>query len=308
MITSFSFCQSQLQKIEDLLLDEEQVLPFRYYKRPTEFRHEDRTYKQLYQVSFVDFPVEVAPASGEVLLSHDSLINYHKYHAIRNKTSDHILQKQTEETSDESRRQLVSDMIDEKLMNLYYEFELTLKRARKSYYFAGITDNATIIRNVLNLYQSVRKDESLQISHLGNIKLHKSISDIITDIYINFLSDRLAMLELKEVHGGQLMATINDDAKLKWNGKQQHLAELFLLLEKKGWISKNELSKKRVATLLCQFFDLTDTKKRTNSNSVESIYQLLKGETDKEDRYEVKYFYDQPKYIKQFDGIEDLRK
>ncbi|MGN6640082.1 MAG: hypothetical protein ACTHJ8_14330 [Mucilaginibacter sp.] len=294
-----------MQKIEDLLLDEEQVLPFRYYKRPTEFRHDDRTYKQLYRVSFVDFPVEVVPASGEILLSHDSLINYHTYHAIRNKTSDHILQKQTEETTDQSRRELIDSMISERLMNLYYEFELTLKRAHKSYYFAGITDNATIIRNVLNLYQNVRKDESLQIAHLGHIKLPKSIADIITDIYITFLSDRLAMLELREGYGRQMMATVNDDAKLTWNGKQQHLVELYLLLEQKGWINKNDLSKNRVAALLCQFFDLTYSKKKPNSNSVESIYQLLKGETG--ERYEVKYFYDQPKYIKQFDGIKRLR-
>lgn len=61
-------------------------------------------------------------------------------------------------------------------------------------------------------------------------------------------------------------------------------------------------------SLLCQCFDLTDTKKKSNSNSVESIYQLLKGETDKETGYKFKYFFDQPKYIKQFDDIKNLRK
>ncbi|MDB5137143.1 MAG: hypothetical protein JWP37_3746 [Mucilaginibacter sp.] len=127
-----------------------------------------------------------------------------------------------------------------------------------------------------------------------------------TDIYITFLSDRLAMLELKDVDGEQVMTTTNDGAKLKWNGTQQHMVELYL--QHNGWVSDSDLSKKRAAALLCQFFDLSDTKKRPGSNTVESIYQLLKGETDKGDQYKVKYFYDQPKYVKQFDDIKELRK
>lgn len=66
------------------------------------------------------------------------------------------------------------------------------------------------------------------------------------------------------------------------------------------------MSKKKVAALLCQLFDLSETKRHPKSNSADSLYQLLKGETDKDDSYRRKYFSDQPKYNRQFDGIKSL--
>lgn len=67
------------------------------------------------------------------------------------------------------------------------------------------------------------------------------------------------------------------------------------------------LSKKKAVALLCRIFNLSDTKRHLDSNSADSLYQLLKGETDKQNKYVRKYFSDQPKYQHQFDGIKSLQ-
>ncbi len=310
MITSLSYCSAQLEKIDNLLLDEVQIIPLRYYKRKVEFRHLEKVYKRLYRNHFIDFPVEVVPSADEVYIPHDDLINYYKYHAICNKTSDTKLFEMIGNNGDFALRELISSMIHEKIINLSFEFEGILKAARSSYIFAGITDQIAIIRNVLNLHINVRKKDDAQIAHLGGIKLPKSIADLMTDIYIIYLSDRLEMLELKDVHAEHAFITnMDEDQKIKWNGKQQHLVELFLELEKKGWITWDELSRKKAATLLCRIFDLSDTKRKADSNSADSIYQLIKGEIDKSDQYKRKYFFDTDlKYKRQFANIITSRK
>ncbi|WDF57208.1 hypothetical protein [Mucilaginibacter sp. KACC 22063] len=304
MITSLSYCSAQLEKIDELLLDEENVIPLSYHRHKVEFRHTERTYKNIYRNNFIGFPVDVVASAAEIYIPQDEIINYHKYHAIRNKTSETMLLQMIGNTSDMDLRELVSSMIHEKVMNLSFELKKALKWSRCCYWFAGVDDNITMLRNVLNLYVTTRQKDDVQVAHLGGIRLPKQISDLITDIFIMYLSDRLAMLELTGVESKSVitMAT-NDGSKLKWHGKQQHLAELYLELEKKGWLSDQGLSKKKVAALLCRLFDLSNTKRHPDSNSEDSLYQLLKGETDKADKYKRKYFTDQPKYEHQFDDI-----
>jgi len=310
MITSLNYSSAQTEKIEDLLLDEVNVIPLRYFKRKIEFRHSDKVYRRLYKNHFIGFPVEVVPRAYEIYIPQDDLINYHKYHALRNKTSDAMLLEMINNTDDLHLRELISSMIREKIMNLSFELEGALKWARSSYTFAGITDNVTIIRNVLNLHINVRKDDKVQIAHLGCITLPKSISDIITDIYITYLSDRLEMLELKNIDTEQVITPNMDEGqKIKWNGKQQHLAELFMELQNKNWISNDEMSMRKAANLLCRVFDLSDTQRKKESNPADSVYQLLKGEFDRDDQCTRKYFFDRDKkYKRQFENIPELRK
>lgn len=310
MITSLNYSSPQLEKIDDLLMDEANVMPLRYYKRNTEFRHEEKIYRRLYKLYFIGFPVEVVPRAYEVYIPHDDLINYHKYHALRNKTTDKMLMEMIEDTCDLRLRELVSSMVHEKIMNLSFEFESALKFARSYHVFAGITDNLTIIRNVLNLYINVRKRDDVQIAHLGHITLPKSISDLMTDIYITYLSDRLSMLEIKDVHAENSLSVNKDEVqKIKWNGQQQHLAELFLELKKKQWIATDEMSLQKTARLLSELFDLSHTKRKPGSDPANNIYQLLKGEFDKADNYERKHFSDtHPKYQRKFESILPLRK
>jgi hypothetical protein len=223
--------------------------------------------------------------------------------------SEELLMKQLNNTGEERIRELISSMIHEKIMNLSFEFEKALKWARTSYVFAGITDNVVILRNLLNLYQNVRRQEAFQLAHFSGMNLPKEVSDLMTDIYIIYLTDRLAMMEIKTVKTDQTITPIQEQGtQLKWHGKQQQLVELYLMLEQKGWVTNNELSKKKVAALLCQLFDISDTKRKEDSNSVESIYQLIKGQTDKDDYYKVKYFFDDPKYSRQFENISTLSK
>lgn len=309
MITSITFSSTQLEKIDLLLLDTPDYARLRFSNRKIEFRSDLKEYKGLYKYNFISFPVDVVPRGYEFYVSQSFITDYHKYHAIRNNLREELLMRQLDNTGEERQRELISSMIREKVMNLSFEFEKALKWARTSYIFAGITDNVTILRNLLNLYRNVRKQEAFQISHFGGMTLPKEVSDLMTDIYIIYLTDRLAMMEIKDVRTDQMITPTQElGARLKWHGKQQHLVELYLMLEQKGWVTNNGLSKKKVAELLCQLFDISSTKRKEDSNSIESIYQLLKGLTDKDDRYKVNYFFDEPKYSRQFDNISTLIK
>lgn len=234
MITSLSYCSAQLEKIDELLLDEENVIPLRYNPRKVEFRHTNQIDKNIYNNNFIGFPVDVMASAVEIYIPQDDVINYHKYHAIRNKTSDTMVMQMIGNTGDPALRELVSSMIREKVMNLSFELKKALKWSRSCYWFVGVNDNVTLLRNVLNLYLTTRQKDDVQIAHLGGIRLPKQIADLITDIFIMYLSDRLAMLELTDVKSTSVITLAADDSsKLKWLGKQQHLAELYLELERK---------------------------------------------------------------------------
>src|ERR1700712_4983185 len=115
MITSLSYCSAQLEKIDELLLDEENVIPLRYYSRKVEFRHTDQIYKNIYKNNFIGFPVDIVACAAEIYIPQDDIANYHKYHAIRNKTSDTMLLQMIGNTGDLALRELVSSMIHEKV-------------------------------------------------------------------------------------------------------------------------------------------------------------------------------------------------
>lgn len=78
--------------------------------------------------------------------------------------------------------------------------------------------------------------------------------------------------------------------KIPWLGTQKELAELFIELFKKLWVAGLEYGNaKKFAVTLALCFELTQTKKKENSNLALSLYQLLKPQITKSGKYEAIY-------------------
>ncbi|TFF37934.1 hypothetical protein [Mucilaginibacter psychrotolerans] len=309
MIASITYSSAFFEKIDGILFNEDVPVPVLYRKRRIEFFSDLKQYKRTYKYNFIAFPVDTIPNADRIYINSDFIIGYKKYHAIRNKFSNETIENEVEKYDKDSVVEFISDIIHERISNLSFEFEAALKHAKASYIFAGITDNVIIIRNLLSHYRNVLNSPNIQISHFSGLSLPKVISDVMTEVYIYYLSDRLEMMEIQSASEVLSVSEVVDDGlRIKWNGRQQDLAELFIELERKNWTTRGELSMIKVCTLLSKVFDLSDTKRKHASNSAASLYQLFKGSYPEESRGDRRYFFDDKKHKRQFENIKEFNK
>ncbi len=127
----------------------------------------------------------------------------------------------------------------------------------------------------------------------------------------DFIKNRTQKVELiKDWIKGKKSESKNKPLrKLTWNGTQKNLAELFLELEKKGWIEKIETGQRaKICESIEAIFDLSQTKKSKDTNSLKSFIEIMTPFFD--DRTKETSF---PKvfserYKKQFENIKSAKK
>lgn len=112
-----------------------------------------------------------------------------------------------------------------------------------------------------------------------------------------FLRDDKSISDLKELK------------KLSWNGTRKQLAELFVELEQKGWVTINDGERKPVCNTIAHLFNILKADKIESINE-ESFYTTFRPnpEHDKP-KYPYKLKFNKiysAQYITKFDGIKEF--
>ncbi|QLE02378.1 hypothetical protein HX109_12730 [Galbibacter sp. BG1] len=264
-----------------------------------------------YDLIFKNFPLEIEEANQEISVSvfateifelHYELIELDNQLSIDKKNE--LLEKR-KTFKPEHNSETIEDFISTFFHCLVYNYEDFLANTLKQHYFVGINDETKILLSILNRYKSVLKDKTKQIDLFWCVKLNKQISDLILEMLIEFIEQRLNLLTISTENlsiGNELNYVENNIFSIDWNGSQQELCELILELEKKGWIAEiKNGDRRKFANSLTKIFNLTSTKKNKKSNQNNSFYQLLKGEFENNER--IYPFMEKENYKKQFNGI-----
>jgi len=193
-----------------------------------------------------------------------------------------LIQKGMEETvksmmEDYFPEETIQIAISDKISRLIYEYDLVLEATKESNQLFGIEDEEKILLIHLNKYNEIINSNNKQIDFLRGITLNKKINDLILEIYIRFINRRLKMLN-PELHIVEKKKS-KKLTKILWKGTQRDLCELFVELQEKKWIEEFKYGERnKIASSICNLFDLTLTERNEESNIENSFYQILKGE------------------------------
>lgn len=174
----------------------------------------------------------------------------------------------------------ISLAIRNKVSRLVFDYNKVLSVTREVDNLFGINDEEKILINHLNKYNKLLKSDIYQLDFFIGIVLNKSISDLLTRIYIRFIKLRLAVLNptIAEEEASALVEPCSFH-KLVWNGNQNQLCELIIELQEKGWIENiKPRTLRKTSKTITTLFDLTKTQVKQDSNIEESFYQIMKGE------------------------------
>jgi hypothetical protein len=308
ILHAFHF-QKKTENIDQILWNEN--LEIISLQKMTFKRFEEKEVVEHYNSTFKNFPLVVENSSKEIGISIFSTEFFEIYYDLT--THNRRVTPEKKRNIFENRKnfepkdhiEIIDDFIEELIHCLIYKYDEFLENTMKQYYFVGINDEVKILLSILNLYKSVIKNKTKQIDIFWSIRLNKQISDLILEILIEFIEQRLDLLTISIENinfGSQLNYVENKTFKLDWNGTQQELGELILELENKKWISEIKNGERRkVANSITQIFNITKTQKNKNSNSSNSFYQLLKGEY--ENKLRIYPFLEKENYEKKFNGI-----
>jgi hypothetical protein len=206
---------------------------------------------------------------------------------------------------DASDRYIIDEFLDDYFGSIIYCYGEILENTKKYHFFYGIESEEIILMNLLKLYQSVLLEDSKQLCIFNGITLTKKISESVTKMLIDFIEQRLIVLnprfELENIPN-KMTFVDNKLKSIEWLGTQQELCELFIELENKNWIPEIETGeRKSISNTITSIFDLSSTKRNEKSNHNESFYQKFKGELMDGKRYFS--FLESEKYKVKFNDI-----
>lgn len=264
-----------------------------------------------YSQTFQNFPLVIEKSSDEIGISIFGSEFFEVYYEVVNGDRSFSAEKENEILDKrknfiaENNLETIEIFVDELFNSLVYNYGDFISNTMKQHYFIGINDEVKVLLNILKRYKSVLKDNTKQIDIFWSIRLDKSISNLILEMLIEFIEQRLSTLTISTDNinfENNLIYVENDIVSIEWNGFQQELCELILELEKKEWIAQIRTGDRRkIANSITKIFNLNKTKRRKNSNTDNSFYQLLKGEYVGGIR---KYpFMEKENYEKKFNGI-----
>ena len=200
---------------------------------------------------------------------------------------------------------LFGDYFSVLFQNLIYDYSKFLENTKKYHFFANINDEKIILLNLLKRYRTVISDSTKQIQIFYNLLLSKEASDVITQLLIDFIEQRLNLLNIsyEEISKNSKISYVSiSNYQIKWNGTQQQLCELFIELENKNWIEGAKYGDGRsFVKNLVNIFNLENTQRKPNSDVTNSLYQIFKGETIKGKK--IFPFLEKEDYIKSFENI-----
>lgn len=308
MIRDTLYFQSELEEIRDLIFKHDKdVLPLGKHKI-YDFSNENiiKIFKSILMI----LPHDIQRASNDIGMSNHHIAIHDCYHHIivhENLSFEH--RNETQKTLEKNEydnwhtRDSLSDIIDEFFHYLVYDYEEVISNTKKLHFFFNVSE-INILKNLLNLYKNVLKDDSKQLYIFG--VLPKNIADKITRMLIDFIEQRLAVLNPEFNYGDiQIKTHVKDDiSKITWLGTQQEMIELLNELIDKKWIAdiENRGMKRFVDTIL-NTFDLTNTQRNPDSDLSKSFYQQFKGEfIDCKRQYT---FLDSENYERKFEKVKN---
>lgn len=264
-----------------------------------------------YDLIFKNFPLEIENATEEISVSIFATEIFYLHYQVVDLNNQITTSKEIEildkrkNFKPEENSETIEDFISTFFHCLVYNYEDFLKNTFKQHYFVGINDEVKILLVILNRYKSVLNDKTKQIDLFWCIKLNKQISDLILEMLIEFIEQRLNLLTISTESINNVNELNYIESKfysIDWNGTQQELCELILELEKKEWIAEiKNGDRKKIANSLTKIFNINNTKKNEKSNPNNSFYQLLKGEFENKRR--IYPFMENENYVKKFSGI-----
>lgn len=283
MIIEYNFAQDLLEEIDEqlLLLEEQGIIQ----KNSASIAKLKPDFQRMRKVQNYSLPISSVEATDIVAISRIyyeiSMSNWEEDHPtlIRKGLSETI--NSSFETSFPS--EAIGTAIYDKISRLVLEYDLVIQSTIESNGLFGIEDETKILLIHLNKYQEILSSHTEQIDLFKGLTLNKTISDLILKIYIRFINRRLKILnpELPRIEKNKKSQV----QKIRWEGSQKNLCELFVVLQEKGWIEEfryGDISK--MAKSICSLFDLTLTKKNPQSDPEASFYQILKGTHNHETR------------------------
>lgn len=160
----------------------------------------------------------------------------------------------------------VECFIDEFFSKLVFHFDKFIESSKKFPFFLGITDEQIILLNLIKHYNSTLLNESIQIDFFWAIQLPKKINDQLLLLLIEYLEQRVAILNVKTtdiIFENKNSVSPEFQNKIIWNGTQQQLCELFLKLKEYNWIENfEEGNLKLFVSSLCNLFDIKKPRKK----------------------------------------------
>lgn len=270
MITTNQYFENSLIEVNKILFNENNniLLEKRIYVSNFKPQVIHKDYNKLIQC----FPYDIQPASNNNIITLyvtelDYLVqecNKEDPNLTREKINEIKNSRKSIEVDNEVDKSIIYDFLVNYFFSLVYKYDKFIKNSKKYHFFYGIDSEEIILKNLLTIYQSVLKNSSTQIDLIYGITLTKELSDYLLKMLIDFIEQRLSVLNPNEyfVNQNKINQILPLIEPVKWNGTQQNLIELFLELIDKKWINEIETGKKRqFAKTLHQIFDIESTKK-----------------------------------------------
>jgi len=307
MITERTYFKSDLNQISQLIFEHDKdVLTYPNYKIH-DFSVENIT--ERFNDIFMIFPYHVQDASDDIGISNYTIAIFECYSSINaineisvndRKEIERMLEKNEYDNS--NIEDSCCDIISDFFHLLVYSYPKIISNTKKLPFFFDVNE-VNILKNLLKLYKGLLKDNSKQLFIFGT--LPKKIADKITEMLIDFIEQRIAVLNPEFDYGDiQFKAQVKTDvSKITWLGTQQELIELFNELIDKKWIPEIEYrGMRRFVDTILNTFDLTNTQRNPKSDLSKSFYQQFKG--DPEGNKRVYSFLDSKSYERKFDHIK----
>lgn len=258
------------------------------------------------------FPTEIISASESIEISLYVIQLNYLFQEVFDENSripQELINKFKEEKKsyklEEHDRYVIYDFLEDYFHQLVYSYRSFIKNAKKEPCFVGINNEEIILKNLLIQYKKVISSKKLQIKIFPNITLTKTISDKVISMLIDFIEQRLKVLnpdislsnneyKINHIH--------NKIEKIKWLGTQQDLVELFLELANKNWIEEVDQQKRKTyVRSIISLFDIEDTKRSKKSDAIDSVYRKFNGVI--EDGKRVYPFLEKDNYRRKFENI-----
>ncbi len=309
MITDPKQFETKIQLIRNLIWDEKtQITSISRF--PYKSLDEEKIMKQ-YEVYFENFPVNLQPAQNEIGISAFSAEFFDAYYLVRHEKSQFYSDRWNEILTKRAafdpklHRDVVENFIEDLIHNLVYFYEKILANTKRQYYFACIDNELKILLCLLDRYKSIIADSKTQVEVFGSLQLTKKISDLLVEVLIEFIEYRISLLSESSFPKSPEKTFFEFPiSSILWQGTQQELCELFVQLEKQGWINEVKSGdRKSIADSITKIFDLSNTKKSDNSDFRKSFYQIFKGELKGYNR--IYPFLEKESYTKKFDKIQE---
>lgn len=314
MITEHNYFSSNLSEINQEIDSLDQNVDL--IKRASIYDYSVESITQRFNAIFRVFPYVIETTSDSIGISIYTRELFELYYAISDfdgKMKPDSIANSKERFKnpqvDANDRYLINEFLDDYFHSITYYYGEVLENTKKYHFFYGIEAEEIILMNLLKLYRSILLDNSKQLCVFWGITLTKKISDIVTKMLVDFIEQRLIVLNPKiELENIPYKMTYVDNKlrQIEWLGTQQELCELFIELEKKKWIPEIGNGERRnIANTITSIFDLDSTKRTKNSNCNESFYQKFKGEWLNGERYYS--FLELGKDKLRFNGIKNNR-